>query len=90
MSIGTEKTAESLQEIRALIAKHKRWDQIFIVIGIACLMVGVLAFSALFLSMVWHGWDRLTPGLLHQLSIPQSGAGGHPFGMGRIRSSSCS
>jgi len=61
MSIGTEKTAESLHEIRALIAKHKRWDQIFIVVGIVCLMVGIIAFSALFLSMVWHGWDRLTP-----------------------------
>jgi phosphate transport system permease protein len=24
-------------------------------------MVGILVFSALFLSMVWQGWDRLTP-----------------------------
>jgi phosphate transport system permease protein len=61
MSIGTEKTAASLDEIRAMIAKHKRWDQIFILIGLTCLTVGVLAFAALFLSMVWHGWDRLTP-----------------------------
>jgi len=61
MTVGTEKTAESLAEIRALIAAHKRWDRIFIVIGVICLMVGVLAFTALFLSMVWHGWARLTP-----------------------------
>jgi len=61
MSIGTEKTAASLNEIRALIAKHKRWDQVFIVVGIACLMLGVLAFTSLFLSMVWQGWERLTP-----------------------------
>lgn len=61
MSLGTEKTPERLAEIRALIAQHKRWDQVFVLIGLVCLAVGVLAFAALFLSMLWHGWERLTP-----------------------------
>ena len=47
-------------EIRALIAKHKRWDLIFAVVGVLALMVGVLTFVALFVDMVIDGAPRLS------------------------------
>ena len=49
-----------LQEIRALIAAHKRWDVIFGVVGLLALMVGVLTFAALFIEMVIQGLPRLS------------------------------
>jgi phosphate transport system permease protein len=48
-----------LQEIRRLIARAKRWDLFFVVLGILSLMVGVLAFSALFADMALKGFSRL-------------------------------
>jgi phosphate transport system permease protein len=52
--------ARNLDEIRALIAAHKRWDMIFGVIGVLALMVGVLTFVALFVDMALDGVPRLT------------------------------
>ena len=49
-----------LQEIRALIAAHKRWDVIFGVVGLLALMAGVLTFAALFIEMVIQGLPRLS------------------------------
>jgi len=51
--------AFSVAEIRALIARHKRYDLLFVILGLVCLMVGVLAFTALFLSMAVQGYERL-------------------------------
>jgi phosphate transport system permease protein len=48
-----------LAAIRKLIAGRKRWDAIFGVIGLLCLMVGVLAFVSLFAEMAIRGFDRL-------------------------------
>lgn len=47
--------------IRALIAKHKRWDFIFGVVGLLALLVGVLTFTALFADMAIQGIPRLNP-----------------------------
>jgi phosphate transport system permease protein len=52
--------ADKIQEIRALIAAHKRWDMIFAAVGLLSLMVGVLAFVALFGQMVIEGGPRLS------------------------------
>ena len=52
--------AANVQEIRALIARHKRWDLIFALIGVMALMVGVLTFAALFVQMVVDGAARLS------------------------------
>ena len=49
-----------LQEIRALIAAHKRWDIIFGVVGLLALMAGVLTFAALFIEMAIKGLPRLS------------------------------
>jgi len=52
--------AQRLEEIRELIAKHKRWDAIFGVVGVLALMLGVLTFAALFIDMAIDGVPRLT------------------------------
>jgi phosphate transport system permease protein len=52
--------ARRLEEIRRLIAAHKRWDAIFGVVGVLALMLGVLTFAALFIDMAIDGVPRLT------------------------------
>jgi phosphate transport system permease protein len=51
---------DKVQEIRALIAKHKRWDIVFAMLGLFALMVGVLTFAALFGQMLVEGAPRLS------------------------------
>lgn len=51
--------SHDLQAIRALIAKAKRWDAFFGLLGILSLMVGVLTFSALFVDMAVQGLGRI-------------------------------
>ncbi len=48
-------------DIRAVIARHKRWDVIFMVIGVLALMIALLTFVTLFTDMVMDGWARLSP-----------------------------
>ncbi len=52
--------ANSLGEIRALIASHKRWDTVFMLCGLAALMIGVLTFVTLFVDMAIDGLPRLS------------------------------
>ncbi len=52
--------ARTLQEIRTLIAQHKRWDKVFLLIGVLALMIGVLTFVALFVEMALNGLPRLS------------------------------
>lgn len=49
-----------LRELRATIARHKRWDVAFALVGIVCLMVGVLTLVALFADMAIDGMGRLS------------------------------
>lgn len=51
--------APNIQEIRAIIARHKRRDFIFAICGIVALMIGVLTFAALFTDMAIRGIPRL-------------------------------
>jgi phosphate transport system permease protein len=48
-----------LAAIRKLIAGHRLWDAVFGIIGLLCLMVGVLTFVSLFAEMAIRGFDRL-------------------------------
>jgi phosphate transport system permease protein len=50
----------NLQEIRRIIARHKRWDVIFAVVGVLSLLTGVLTFAILFLGMAIDGLPRLS------------------------------
>ena len=50
-----------LDNIRKVISSNKRFDLIFAITGFLALMVGVMAFVALFGEMVYNGWERLNP-----------------------------
>ena len=49
-----------VEELRALIASHKRWDYLFGVVGLLALMIGILTFTALFVEMLMDGAARLS------------------------------
>ena len=50
----------TVQEIRELIARHKRWDLMFAAVGLLCLAVAALTFLALVLDMALDGAARLS------------------------------
>jgi phosphate transport system permease protein len=50
---------QDLQAIRDIIARAKRWDAFFGVLGILALMIGVLTFAALFVDMAIQGLGRI-------------------------------
>ena len=52
--------AKGVEQVRALIVRHKRWDMIFGLFGLFALMVGVLTFVALFAEMAINGVPRLS------------------------------
>ena len=51
--------SDDLQAIRAIIARAKRWDAFFGVLGLLALMIGVLTLATLFLGMATSGIGRL-------------------------------
>lgn len=51
---------DNLNEIRTIIAYHKRWDLLALTAGVTALMIAILTFIALFGSMVIDGMPRLT------------------------------
>jgi phosphate transport system permease protein len=46
--------------LRELIRRRKRWDTVFMLVGLIALMVGVLTFAALFVDMALDGVGRLS------------------------------
>jgi phosphate transport system permease protein len=61
MSAVAPPISQDVRTIREIIARHKRWDYIFGVIGIVAMMIGVLTFTALFVDMAIDGIPRLRP-----------------------------
>lgn len=53
-----------LAEMRALIARHKRWDYVFAIVGLLSLLVGILTLLALFVQLFLDGMPRLNAGFL--------------------------
>lgn len=51
---------QDVNEIRELIARHKRRDAVFALCGLLALMVGVFTFAALFVGMAIDGLPRLS------------------------------
>jgi phosphate transport system permease protein len=49
-----------LHEIRSLIARHKRWDLIFALVGMLALSIAALTFLALVIDMAIDGAPRLS------------------------------
>ncbi|MCW5622012.1 MAG: phosphate ABC transporter permease PstA [Burkholderiales bacterium] len=50
----------ALGEIRDLINRHKRWDLIFAAVGLLCLGIAALTFTALVIDMALDGAPRLS------------------------------
>jgi phosphate transport system permease protein len=53
------KRKTDLASLRALIRKHKRWDMLFGLLGLAALSIGILTLVALFTDMALTGFGRL-------------------------------
>lgn len=51
--------ARNVEEMRALIARHKQWDKVFAIVGLAAMLVGVFTLLALFLDLAIDGAGRL-------------------------------
>ena len=63
-------------EIRALIARGKRADLFFTLLGIAALAIGILTFVALFADMVAGGYSRITPDFFTNFPSRRAGQAG--------------
>ena len=50
-----------IEAIRTVIARGKRWDLVFAIVGIACLAIGVLTVLTLAADMAIKGWERISP-----------------------------
>lgn len=53
-------SAPDLQNLRAMIAQHKRYDILFGAVGLMATMVGVITLVVLFVDLVLDGYPRLT------------------------------
>lgn len=62
-----------LSQIRSVISANRRFDLLFAVAGFLALMVGVLAFVALFAEMVGNGMERINPDFF--MNFPSRRAG---------------
>lgn len=47
--------AARLAELRALIARHKYWDQIFAIVGLMAMFAGMITLTALFIDLLIDG-----------------------------------
>ena len=50
---------QDMQQIRRLVARGKQWDKVFVIIGLLCLMIGVLTLAVLLAGLVQDGAGRL-------------------------------
>ena len=69
-------TTQEAVRVRAHIAKGKRWDVIFVALGVASLGIGLLTFATLFLDMLIDGWSRLNPGFFAEFPSRRAGQAG--------------
>jgi phosphate transport system permease protein len=66
----------SREEIRSVIGRAKRWDVIFVALGILALGIGLATFLALFVDMLVDGWARLRPEFFTQFPSRRAGQAG--------------
>ena len=63
MAIGNQNTAsvlQNLEQVRAMIKRHKLNDYIFSVIGLIALMVGLVTLLLLFVDLIYDGSGRFS------------------------------
>ncbi|MGZ8992438.1 MAG: phosphate ABC transporter permease PstA [Burkholderiaceae bacterium] len=75
-ALDVEAALHDTARIRSLIAKAKRWDVIFVVLGILALGIGMLTFMTLFLDMLIDGWSRLRPEFFTEFPSRRAGQAG--------------
>jgi phosphate transport system permease protein len=51
---------QRIQELRALIARHKINDHIFAMVGLVCMLIAVVMLMAAFLDLLIDGWSRFS------------------------------
>jgi phosphate transport system permease protein len=51
--------AYDAQAVRRLVARGKQWDKVFVIIGLLCMMVGVLTLALLLAGLIRDGAGRL-------------------------------
>lgn len=64
------------EELRLIIRNAKRWDTVFVVVGILALMIGVLTLTALFVNMAVDGIPRLNLDFFTNFPSRRSGQAG--------------
>ena len=67
---------KDLSEIRSIIARHKLWDFIFMILGVFVLMIAVLTFMALFSHMLIDGMPRLSLDFFTSFPSRRTGSAG--------------
>lgn len=50
---------QRLEQMRALIARHKVNDHIFAIVGLVCMLIAVIMLLAAFIDLLVDGWSRL-------------------------------
>ncbi|ANX04270.1 phosphate ABC transporter permease PstA [Immundisolibacter cernigliae] len=51
--------AYDAQAVHRLVARGKQWDKVFVIVGLLCLMVGVLTLAMLLVGLIQDGAGRL-------------------------------
>ena len=52
--------SENPQTIRRIVARAKQWDKVFAIIGLLCMLVGVLTLALLLVGLMIDGADRIS------------------------------
>jgi phosphate transport system permease protein len=76
MSAVAPPLSQDVRQIRDIIARHKRWDYLFGIVGLIALMIGVLTFTALFVDMAIDGIPRLRPEFFTNFPSRRAGEAG--------------
>lgn len=67
---------DNLDQVRAMIRRHKLNDYIFSLVGLAALMVGLLTLLTLFIDLIMDGYPRFTFDFLTQFPSRHAGEAG--------------
>jgi phosphate transport system permease protein len=51
--------AYDAQAVRRLVARGKQWDKVFVIVGLLCMMVGILTLALLLVGLIQDGAGRL-------------------------------
>ena len=51
---------QSVQAIRAMVVRHKRWDIIFSIVGLFAMLGGIITLAALIVGMAMDGLPRIS------------------------------